>query len=308
MTRAQQLKQAQAVLDGRRQWAVLEGDCLKWLAELPDFSVDHIITDPPYSAHVHAKNRRMLRGAGRQKVQRAVGGLRLVEREAKRSRKYRQVGLVPLDFEALSHELRQSVAQQLGRLCRRWCLVFTNAEGQHLWEAALGEAGLNHVRVGAWVKLCAQPQLTGDRPGTGFEAIEITHAKGEKLRWNGGGHPALWTHRIATSNNDPTGRLHTTQKPLPLMLELVAQFTQAAGFAIDGGDTPADLVLDPFCGSASTGVACLRLGTRFLGVEKKPEYARIARARLAAEERGLSLADARRGQSSWLDAQARPLT
>jgi DNA modification methylase len=47
--------------------------------------------------------------------------------------------------------------------------------------------------------------------------------------------------------------------------------------------TPAGgLVLDPFAGSGSTGVAALAEGFRFLGVEIDPEYVPTARARLQA--------------------------
>jgi DNA modification methylase len=40
------------------------------------------------------------------------------------------------------------------------------------------------------------------------------------------------------------------------------------------------VVLDPFAGSGSTGVAALELGMRFIGVEQDPDYAIIAEARL----------------------------
>jgi site-specific DNA-methyltransferase (adenine-specific) len=44
---------------------------------------------------------------------------------------------------------------------------------------------------------------------------------------------------------------------------------------------PGGLILDPFCGSGSTGCAASQLGFRFLGIEREPEYAAIARARVA---------------------------
>lgn len=43
---------------------------------------------------------------------------------------------------------------------------------------------------------------------------------------------------------------------------------------------PDGLVLDPFAGSGSTGVACLAERRRFLGIERKSDFAEIARARL----------------------------
>lgn len=40
------------------------------------------------------------------------------------------------------------------------------------------------------------------------------------------------------------------------------------------------LVLDPFCGSGTTGVVALRLGRRFLGIELSEQYAEMARNRI----------------------------
>jgi site-specific DNA-methyltransferase (adenine-specific) len=57
-----------------------------------------------------------------------------------------------------------------------------------------------------------------------------------------------------------------------------------------------DLVIDPFCGSGTTGVACLRLGRRFIGLERDHKYAAAALERLKAETVGLSLSDVRAGQ------------
>lgn len=63
--------------------------------------------------------------------------------------------------------------------------------------------------------------------------------------------------------------IHPTVKPLALMAWLVRLITPVGG-----------TVLDPFCGSASTGAASLLEGRRFLGIEREPEYADIACARL----------------------------
>lgn len=57
-------------------------------------------------------------------------------------------------------------------------------------------------------------------------------------------------------------------------------------------------VIDPFCGSGTTGVACIRLGLRFIGIEREAKYAAVARERLEAECNGLTLNDARAEQGS----------
>jgi site-specific DNA-methyltransferase (adenine-specific) len=63
--------------------------------------------------------------------------------------------------------------------------------------------------------------------------------------------------------------LHPTVKPLELMRWLVRLVTPAGG-----------TVLDPFCGSGSTGAAAVLEERRFLGIEREPEYVDISGARL----------------------------
>lgn len=63
---------------------------------------------------------------------------------------------------------------------------------------------------------------------------------------------------------------HPTVKPLALMRWLIRLTTPAGG-----------LVLDPFCGSGSTGAAAVQEGRGFLGIEREAGYATIARARIA---------------------------
>jgi DNA modification methylase len=62
---------------------------------------------------------------------------------------------------------------------------------------------------------------------------------------------------------------HPSQKPIQLMTELIEKFTKEG-----------DVILDPFMGSGSTGVACAKLGRNFIGIEKKREYFDIAERRI----------------------------
>lgn len=76
--------------------------------------------------------------------------------------------------------------------------------------------------------------------------------------------------------NRPVANHHPTVKPVALMRWLVRLVTQ-----------PGDLVLDPFTGSGTTGVACTLEGRRFIGVEREAEYAEIARRRIASAQPSL---------------------
>jgi tRNA/tmRNA/rRNA uracil-C5-methylase (TrmA/RlmC/RlmD family) len=78
-----------------------------------------------------------------------------------------------------------------------------------------------------------------------------------------------------------------------LVAELVELFTD-----------PGDVVLDPFCGSGTTGVACLRAGRRFIGFEVDPLWATISSARLMAEERHSTLTALRAGQQALFAQEA----
>jgi site-specific DNA-methyltransferase (adenine-specific)/modification methylase len=89
-------------------------------------------------------------------------------------------------------------------------------------------------------------------------------------------------------NREERGQ-HPTQKPVGVMM-----------WAIELATKPGDVILDPFCGSGTTGVAAIRLGRRFIGIEREPHYAEVARRRLDAESKGLTLGAAEAGQLSLL--------
>ena len=256
------------------RWTVIHGDCLEVLPTLGDRSVAHVITDPPYEAEAHTLQRRVKRQDGNGENSKWGGQTDAMH-------------ISPLSFAPISGEQRGWAAKEIARVSERWAIAFCQVEAAMKWSEAFVSGGAVVRRIGVWVKPDAMPQFSGDRPGMGYESLVFVHRKG-KSRWNGGGRVAVFIH----NKNTPGGAHdHETQKPLPLMLELVGLFTD-----------PGDIVLDPFCGSGTTGVACLRLGRRFIGIEKDEKYAAIARERLRAEDRGLSLRDARHGQTSIFDA------
>jgi len=68
-------------------------------------------------------------------------------------------------------------------------------------------------------------------------------------------------------------KLHPTQKPEALLARVILAASR-----------PNDLVLDPFCGTGTTGAVARRLRRRFVGIEREADYAAAAEARIAAAE------------------------
>jgi site-specific DNA-methyltransferase (adenine-specific) len=282
------------VLSGRARWACLEADCAQELPRLPPQCVDHTLNDPPFSAHVHSLQRRVMTGPHRQ-FARQRGG------KARDLKYHGNPVVADLGFEHLSPELRRLCGTYLPRVTRRWIIVKSDEEGRHLWQADLERAGGRHVRAGTWWKIGAQPQLSGRMPAVDREALQISHRRGTPIRWNGGGKHASWcaipehlVYRfpIATDRNGTGERVHTTQTPLALWLAVVADFTD-----------PGEIVLDPFMGSGSLGVACVRLGRRYIGMdngknEEGVPWAAIASQALEAAANLSTRGAARAGQFS----------
>lgn len=229
------------------------GDCLAGLAELPDKSVDHVITDPPYEAEAHTLQRRGKRAEGAHDggTYRWQGGVAQIE---------------TLSFAPITESVRKAFALEAARLVQRWVVVFCQAEAVAVWRDTLEAAGLVYRRAAIWVKPDAQPQLSGDRPGMGYESMVCAHVPGRSI-WHGGGKVGVYTF----NKNEAEPHQHPTQKPLLLMERLLLDFTD-----------PGELVCDPFAGSGTTAVACKRLGRRFIGWEKDPKFHAVAVKRIDA--------------------------
>ena len=98
------------------------------------------------------------------------------------------------------------------------------------------------------------------------KGIRNMHFNDCEIAWCSG-----WREASRMFDLSPSGikKEHPTQKPLPLMLWCL-------------GKLPADTetILDPFMGSGTTGVACAKLGRKFIGIELEPRYFDIACKRI----------------------------
>ena len=134
------------------------------------------------------------------------------------------------------------------------------------WNDAILAAGLTIKTPIFWDK---GNHTSGDLEGDFGARVEVfifAHKGRHKLR--GKRMANLWS-----IPRDPAGD-HPTPKPVALMERMVACSTDACA-----------VVLDPFMGSGSTGVACMHLDRRFIGCEVEPRYFDIACRRIEDAQR-----------------------
>lgn len=223
------------------------GDCLKVMPDLGP--VDHIVSDPPYEKFMHAKK--------------AAASRRL--------RTDRRREIQPLDFSAID-DIREEYVAAAERLCGGWFVNFCTPEGVRAWADVINKSKIKYKRACVWVKPDSTPQLNGQGPAMGAEMFVCAWAGTGFAKWNAGGKRGVYTH-----NTNPRDRhgAHPTEKPWRLFVEILQDFT-----------TPSDVVLDPFMGSGTTLIACMKTGRRGVGIEQNSEYFDVAveRVRQAGQQ------------------------
>ena len=188
--------------------------------------------------------------------------------KASASRRIRSDGgpdIKPLDFDCID-DIRDDIANLIAGMCDGWSLIFCAPEGVGRWADAINASAAKYKRACIWVKPDSTPQLNGQGPAMGYENIIASWCGTGHSRWNAGGKRGVYTH--LTNSRDRHG-VHPTEKPVRLMKELIADFTNQN-----------DLIADPFMGSGTTGVACAQMGRKFIGIEKSREYFDIACKRI----------------------------
>ena len=227
-----------------------QGDSLGILADLPDHSVDAVLTDPPYSS----------------------GGASLSAKQADPASKYQ------------SSSARRSYPPMLGdakdqRSWTMWCTLWLGQcwriakEGAPLmvfidWRQlpaatdALQWAGWIWRGTAVWDKGNSRPQKGRFRQ------------QAEYIVWGSNGdmpisRPVPCLPGVFKYGN-PQSRIHLTEKPLQLMRDIV-KITEPGGH-----------ILDPFAGSGTTVLAAVLEGYSATGIEVTDAYAKLARERINA--------------------------
>ncbi len=224
-----------------------QGDALQ-LAPL-DYArgFDVMITDPPFSKHVHDSATSQSKGGGTRK---------------------RDLG-----FDYLKPRDRHALANW-SQAVKRWSVVYSDVESVNWMRISCEAVGAEYVRTVPWVRW-SMPQLSGDRPPQGFEALLVCHRqhvgpKGGRRplgkHWNGPGNLTALEHSCLRGDDK-----NKAEKPLDQALDLVSWFTD-----------PGETVFDPYAGRATIGLACRLLGRGYMGFEIRAREYNQAKRRLAA--------------------------
>ena len=237
------------------------GNALAGILTLPDESIGGVITDPPYSS----------------------GGAFRSDRVLDPNEKYVQGGTI-IDRLSFSGDNRDGrswafwMTLWLGEALRvtktgGYIMVFSDWRQLPLCTDVLQAGGWVWRGLVVWDKTGA-----ARAPHTGYFRHQSEYivwgTKGSCDAWEGNGGPFPGVYRYGVRQDD---KFHMTGKPTPLMVDLVKPIP------------PGEIILDPFMGSGTTGVAALRQGRKFIGMEYVPEYVQVTRDRLAKERKGLDV-------------------
>jgi|TARA_Y100000310_G_scaffold324032_1_gene385348 site-specific DNA-methyltransferase (adenine-specific) len=222
------------------------GDCLEILPALEAGSVEMIWTDPPYGHGNHNGD-----WNGRLNEVRGIESQPIVNDDSNSMR--RVVGGM---FDEAARILRPDC-------CCCCCCCGGGPRPTFAWVAdRMDRKGLEFFHSIIWDK--KNPGL-GWRYRRQHEMVMVAHRQGGKLIWADNSVTARNVYRLMP----PKQRLHPNEKPLAMVEHFIELHTI-------GGQT----VCDPFMGSGTTGVACARIGRKFIGIEIEPKYFDIACERI----------------------------
>ncbi len=243
---------------------ILVGDCLDELRRIPDRSVDLVFADPPYNLQLAT--------------------------ELLRPNNTRVDGVDDAWDKFASFEEYDCFTRAWLAECRR----ILKPDGA-LWligsyhnvfrlGAALQDIGFWILNDVVWRKANPMPNFRGRRFTNAHETM-IWAARDQKSRYTFN-YESLkasnddlqmrsdWLFPICSGperlKDDGGRKAHPTQKPEALLHRILLATT-----------SPGDIVLDPFFGTGTTGAVAQRLGRRWIGIERDPDYAKAAEERIA---------------------------
>jgi site-specific DNA-methyltransferase (adenine-specific) len=261
-----------------RGWAIVQGDCIEAIESLAPASVDVAFADPPYmlsnGGTTCQSGRRTSVNKGTWDASRGVAEdhafqsrwLAAVRRALKPSGTIWVSGTQHVIFsigyamQELGYHLLNTVTWYKPNASPNLaCRFFTHSTEILLWASPTRAKPLAHRFNYRAMKAANGGKQMRDL----WQIAEAPEPGGDQVVW-------------AVPTPGPREKLHgrhPTQKPLALLERVLA-----------ASAAPGDLVLDPFSGSGTTGVAAIQAGCRFLGIERDPCYVDLASRRLRAAE------------------------
>jgi modification methylase len=252
---------------------VLVGDCIDLMLSLPEASVDMVFADPPYNLQ--------------------LGGELLRPDHSK-------VDAVDDDWDRFG-EASDSAGTSFAlydKFTNAWLKAARRAlkPGGTLWVigsyhnifrigTALQDQGFWLLNDIVWRKSNPMPNFRGKRFTNAHETLiwAARDRANRKYTFNYDSMKELnegtqmrsdWLLPLCTGGERLKGedgkKAHPTQKPEALLFRCIM-----------AASNPGDVILDPFFGTGTTGAVARRLGRRFIGLERDPDYAAIARKRIA---------------------------
>ncbi|HZA13514.1 MAG TPA: DNA methyltransferase [Myxococcaceae bacterium] len=269
-----------------RGWELLQGDCLELLKQFPNGEFDLVFADPPYflsnGGFTCKAGRRAPVEKGTWDASRGVDADHAFTREWLRAcrRVLKPTGTIWVSgtqhvifsvgfaLQQLGFKLLNTVTWYKPNASPNLsCRYFTHSTELLVWASPATKGKLLHTFNYARMK--------AENGGKQMRDVwSLPRSGDEELTEDGEGR--VWT-QIAPRKGEKAHGSHPTQKPLAL-LERVIEASTAAGAR----------VLDPFNGSGTTGVAALKLGRTYVGIDLDPEYLQLSRPRLQDAERGLA--------------------
>ena len=236
---------------------LLNGDCIELLDNIPDGSVDLILTDPPYN--ISQKGKELKRSTFNSPAIRRSKNIRLDFGDWDLMDRQNFLKFTKTWFIKCINKLREGGA----------CISFFNKEdiGYLIY---LGKANDCRYRtIYTWHKTNPTPSVLRVNYLSSTEFIFIG-SKGQKQWTFNYSVPQEMHNFFETANSSVYGEtIHPTEKPISLMEHFIRIHTNKN-----------DTVLDCFMGSGTTGVAAINTIRKFIGIEKNVEYFNIAKERI----------------------------
>jgi DNA modification methylase len=235
---------------------VFHADCLDFLLDIPDNSIDLVIIDPPYSLDYEFPN---------DKLSYKEQGNFMIQYGKLIYSRLKDGGTVCVFMsQEMSHYLYFSFTQKGNHFVWQNEIVWNRDGGQ----MPTSKFGVCHENILIFTKGNSYKTFNLDELRVKSKYAETDKRLNPKGKNPGDVWyvPALFGKKLERLVDDVTGKaLHPTQKPLDVILPLVIAYSNEG-----------DYVLDCFSGSGTTAVACKKLNRNFVGCDKELKYVNAA--------------------------------